>query len=133
MASARFWWAAVSSSAVGAPAELCCGSAALGDAAAFRGLSARPPRSGGRGTAAPVLKTMGRCLVRLGSTTKAASGVGSLELAFGDFPLAQGLLSIQGFEERRSGGAPPTAPWSTEWSFYRRACSVFFVPEGTFL
>ena len=132
-ASVRFWWAAASSSAVGAPVEHSCGSAALVEAASFRGCSARPSPSGDRGTAAPDLKMMRKRLVWFGSTTKAASGVGSAEPAIGDFPLAQGLLSIQGFVERRSGGAPPTAPWSTEWLCCRRACSVFLFSVGTFL
>jgi hypothetical protein len=53
-----------------------------------------------------------RMLMRFGSTTAATSGVGPSGPAIGDFPVARGLLSIQGMESR-SDDAPPTAPWST--------------------
>ena len=39
--------------------------------------------------------------------------------AIGDFPSARGGSRIQGMESR-SGGAPPTAPWSTLGSGYSR-------------
>ena len=72
-------------------------------------------------------------LLRFGSTTTASFGVGPLGPTIGDFPLARGLLSIQGVVERRSDGAPPTAPWSTELLSYRGACAVFLFLVGTFL
>jgi hypothetical protein len=53
--------------------------------------------------------------------------------AIDDFPLARGLLSIQGVEESRSDGAPPTAPWTTLWSSCREACAVFLFSVRSFL
>jgi hypothetical protein len=63
-------------------------------------------------------------LVWFGSTTTAPSGVGLAGPAIGDFPCVRGLHSIQGDEESRSGGAPPTAPWATMSFTYIRACAV---------
>jgi hypothetical protein len=42
-------------------------------------------------------------------------------------PVRSGELSIQGVKESRSGGAPPTAPWTTTWSGCSEAWTVFFV------
>jgi hypothetical protein len=48
--------------------------------------------------------------MKIGATTTAAFGVGPWVPVIGDFPLAWGLLSIQGLKERSSDDAPPTAP-----------------------
>jgi hypothetical protein len=64
-------------------------------------------------------------LVRFGSSSTAAAGVGPPGSAIGDFPVARGLLPIQGIKGRRSDGAPPTAPWSTAMLCCRGACVVF--------
>ena len=45
-----------------------------------------------------------------------ARGVGSLEPATGDFPSAEGLLSIQAIKECSGGGAPPAASGSSSTS-----------------
>ena len=42
-------------------------------------------------------------------------------------PVRSGELSIQGVKESRSGGAPPTAPWTTTWSGYSGGLDCNFV------
>ena len=79
------------------------------------------------------LKFSWKKLRRFGSTTTASSGVGPSGPAIGDFPLAQGLFSIQGVKENRSGGAPPTAPWTAEWLGCRKAGSLILFSLWTFL
>jgi hypothetical protein len=51
-----------------------------------------------------------RTVMKIGATMTATFGVGPWVPVFGDFPLAWGLLSIQGLKGRSSDGASPTTP-----------------------
>ena len=68
-----------------------------------------------------------KMVMLFGSTTTTSAGVGPAGPAIGDFPGVQGLLSIQGYKESRSDGAPPTAPWTKTWLSCRRTYSVSFI------
>ena len=91
------------------------------------------PFAGFRGTADLASTTLCRWLVELGSAMMASAGVGPLRPAIGDFPSARGMLSFQGFEESRSGGAPPTAPWTASWPGCRKDGAVILFFVGSFL
>jgi hypothetical protein len=104
--------AAVLSSDGGAPVELGRGAAVISVLGALRSGGARllfpVPASVGRRIRR--IKFLRRRMLKIGATTTAAFGVGPWVPVIGDFPLARGLLSIQGKKGRSSDGAPPTAP-----------------------